>query len=357
MRKIWVGVAAAIAVAGLATTGVLIARPALAPEHPPQPERATAEVVRGDLSEQTLVQGNLGYVGERSISGGAGTLTALASAGSTVTAGGELFAIDNVPVILMTGALPQWRAFTLGMTNGPDVQQLEASLAELGFFWADADEVFDENTRVGIRLWQEANGRDKTGEIGLGEIHFAPGPLRIASEKLAVGAATAPGTEILGVTELGKRVTVNLKLAQQKLAVVGAAVEIELPGGAKTTGTITAVDPPREPEKTDPSGGESAPVVPVTITLDTPDDAGSIDRATVRVSFTSETREDVLSVPVGALLALPGGGTGVEVVTPGKAGADQTQQVAVETGLFAGGMVEISGTGIDAGTTVVVAAS
>ncbi|SJN12583.1 Putative peptidoglycan binding domain 1 [Leucobacter sp. 7(1)] len=122
------------------------------------------------------------------------------------------------------------------------------------------------------------------------------------------------------------------------------------------------MDPPREPDDKGPQGGggESAPVIPVTVTLDTPDDAASIDRATVRVSFTSETREDVLSVPVGALLALPGGGYGVEVVQSGKSGSSKksgrsgTTQVAVETGLFAGGLVEVSGKGLKAGMKVVV---
>ena len=354
MRKIWIVAAAAVAVAGLATTGFVLLRPAAAPAAEKPPPRNTAEIVRGDLSEQTLVQGALGHTGERRISGGAGTLTSLAAAGSTVAVGGELFAVDNVPVVLFSGSLPQWRDFALGMSNGPDVQQLEASLAELGYFWADADEVFDENTRVGIRLWQEGTGRTVTGEIGLGEIHFAPGPLRVAAAELATGAPTAPGTAILRVTDLGKSVTVNLKLAQQKLAVVGAAVEIELPGGTKTAGTITAVEPPREPEKDAQGGGDTPPVVPVTVTLDDPDAAATIDRATVRVSFTSETRENVLSVPVGALLALPGGGYGVEVVQSGKRA---TRQVPVETGLFAGGLVEVSGEGIDGGTVVVVAES
>lgn len=316
--------------------------------------RATATVVRGDLAEQTLVQGSLSHTGERGISGGEGTLTWVPAAGSVVALGSALFAVDNVSVVLLSGALPQWRAFELGMTRGPDVQQLEASLVELGYFWAEPDDVFDDNTRVGIRLWQEGTGRTVTGEIGLGEVHFSPGPLRVAANTLAVGAATGPSAEILKVTELGKSVTVNLKLAQQKLAVVGASVEVELPGGAKTTGTVTEVDPPREPEKSAEGGGDSAPVVPVTITLDTPEDAASIDRASVRVSFTSETREDVLSVPVGALLALPSGGYGVEVVQPGDG---RTKRVKVETGLFAGGLVEVTGKGIDAGSSVVVAAS
>lgn len=354
MKKRWIGVAAGVAVLGLVAIGFVILTSPQDPKPHTPPPRSTAEVVRGDLSEQTLVQGNLGYTGERAISGGAGTLTSVAPPGSELSVGGELFSIDNRPVLLFTGALPQWRAFELGVERGPDVQQLEASLAALGYFWADPDDVFDENTRVGIRLWQEAMGREITGEIGMGEIHFAPGPLRIAAAKLEPGAQTAPGTEIVRVTELGKHVEINLKLAQQRLAVVGAPVEIELPGGAKTTGKITAVDPPREPEQSE-QGGDTTPIVPVTVVLDNPDDAKSIDRATVRVSFTSETREDVLSVPVGALLALPGGGYGVEVVAPGATGTAGTKRVAVETGLFAGGLVEITGEGIDAGTTVVVA--
>lgn len=354
MRKLWVAVAAGVAVVGLAATGFVLLQPPSTPAKEEPPERATAEVVRGDLAEQTLVQGSLAHIGERTIAGGEGTLTSFAAAGTTVGAGEQLFSVDNIPTVLFTGALPQWRSFELGMSRGPDVRQLEETLVALGYFWAEPDDVFDDNTRVGIRFWQDGTGREVTGDIGLGEIHFAPGPVRVAASELAVGAATAPGTAILRVTDLGKNVTVNLKLAQQKLAVVGAPVEVELPGGAKTPGTVTAVDPPREPKKPAEGGGESAPVIPVTVTLDAPDDAAAIDRAGVRVSFTSETREDVLSVPVGALLALPGGGYGLEVVRPGNTG---TKQVPVETGLFAGGLVEISGEGIDAGTTVVVAES
>jgi hypothetical protein len=59
----------------------------------------------------------------------------------------------------------------------------------------------------------------------------------------------------------------------------------------------------------------------------------------------------VLAVPVTALLALAGGGYGVEIVT----GPGTDRLVGVQTGIFAGGRVAITGPGIAAGTRVVVA--
>jgi multidrug efflux system membrane fusion protein len=58
-------------------------------------------------------------------------------------------------------------------------------------------------------------------------------------------------------------------------------------------------------------------------------------------------REDVLTVPVAALLALREGGYGVEVVE-----GTSTRIVAVDTGLFAGGRVEVTGEGLTEGMTV-----
>ena len=59
----------------------------------------------------------------------------------------------------------------------------------------------------------------------------------------------------------------------------------------------------------------------------------------------------MLAVPVSALLALAGGGYGLEVVGP--AGAHHL--LGVTTGLFASGQVQVSGPGITAGMRVVVA--
>jgi hypothetical protein len=71
----------------------------------------------------------------------------------------------------------------------------------------------------------------------------------------------------------------------------------------------------------------------------------------VQVSLTVQSVRGVLAVPVSALLALAGGGYGLEVVLP--SGAHQL--VGVHTGVFAGGRVQVSGGGLVPGETVVTA--
>jgi multidrug efflux pump subunit AcrA (membrane-fusion protein) len=73
----------------------------------------------------------------------------------------------------------------------------------------------------------------------------------------------------------------------------------------------------------------------------------SMGAAAVTVAFTAGQRPNVLTVPVAALLALAEGGYGVQVVD-----GSTTRIVAVETGLFADGKVEITGTGLQAGLKV-----
>jgi hypothetical protein len=65
--------------------------------------------------------------------------------------------------------------------------------------------------------------------------------------------------------------------------------------------------------------------------------------------LTDQSVKGVLALPIGALLALAGGGYGVEVVEP--SGAHKL--VGVTTGIFTGTQVQISGPRITAGTKVV----
>jgi hypothetical protein len=96
----------------------------------------------------------------------------------------------------------------------------------------------------------------------------------------------------------------------------------------------------------DGSGGaDDPPKLTVTVTVDKPATIAKLDAADVTVDFVAETHKNVLAAPVGALLALSEGGYAVQI----KGGA----LVAVQTGLFAKGLVEISGNGLTEGTEVV----
>jgi hypothetical protein len=100
------------------------------------------------------------------------------------------------------------------------------------------------------------------------------------------------------------------------------------------------------------TGSNSSPTVTVTIALDSTPAGATFDQAPVNVNITTQTVDNVLAVPVNALLALQGGGYGVDVVT------GKTSHLAeVTTGLTANTLIQVSGSGLSAGTLVEVPSS
>ena len=91
-----------------------------------------------------------------------------------------------------------------------------------------------------------------------------------------------------------------------------------------------------------------------------PEEVEAYDQAPVKVFLTTEVSENVLYVPVNALLALAEGGYALEVYEgvaegstfEGESGVDTTY-VAVEIGVFTDGFVEVIGN-IQEGQLVVV---
>jgi multidrug efflux pump subunit AcrA (membrane-fusion protein) len=72
----------------------------------------------------------------------------------------------------------------------------------------------------------------------------------------------------------------------------------------------------------------------------------------VNVNITSQRADNVLAVPVNALLARVGGGYAVQVVTGGT-----SHLVAVTTGLYSNTLVQVSGADLTPGTRVEVPSS
>ena len=189
----------------------------------------------------------------------------------------------------------------------------------------------------------------ETGVVDPAAIVYAAGPVRVDSHEAAAGDALQPGGGVLSITGTARVAVVEMEIGDQRLAKKGAKVEVTLPDGNTTAATIADVETVVVPA--DNPDGEDTTAIKVTITFPAGKAPKGLDAAAIDVAFTSATAKDVLTVPVTALLALSEGGYGVEVVQ-----GSSTSIVAVETGMFADGKVEISGTGISEGTVVGVPA-
>lgn len=316
---------------------------------------ATAEVTRTTLVETKTVPGTLGYGEEVPVdAAGQGTLTWIAAIGSTVKRGEALFKIDERPAVALYGSVPLYRTLRTGL-DGADVRQLEENLAALGYTGFTVDDSFTAATAAAVRAWQTSLGLATTGTVERGQVVFVPGPVRVARHAARPGATVGRadgGSTVLSYTGTTRKVTVDLRVADQALAVVGGRATVTIPGGKSVDGTVAEVGTvAAAPEPTAATSGQGGSTtsdarIPVTVELSDQQALGTLDAATVDVDLVSQKRESVLAVPVAALLALPEGGYGVEVVE-----RRSTRIVAVQTGLFAAGRVEISG-GIESGMKV-----
>ncbi|WP_157813849.1 MULTISPECIES: efflux RND transporter periplasmic adaptor subunit [unclassified Microbacterium] len=346
-RRGWIVAATSAAVVIAVVAAFLLARPpAEANDERGAPPTDTTEVSRGDLVEQVRLTGKLEFGNIRDLGSLLqGTVTAVPTPGTVVGRGGELFRVDNTPVILMLGGLPAWREFAEGMSDGPDVRQLEENLAALGFFGETPDEKFRWSTIVAIRKWQNARGLERTGRIEQGRIVFAPADLRI--QDVVAGVGSGAGGVVLKVSDTSKQASIDLDPSMAANAPLGAKVVVQLPNGTSAEGTITAVGSPVERDS--PNGGTSLKL-PLTLVLDDPSVAAAFDTVTISVTLRDVIAEDVLLVPVTALLADVGGVSAVERV-----GKNKSEVVPVELGKFADGMVEIVGGDVAEGDAVAVA--
>lgn len=306
---------------------------------------ATATVARGDLVSATSVDGVLGYNRKKRINAGAtGTVTWLPGSGSKIGRDGRLYALDGEDIRLMYGTEPMYRNLKKG-DEGTDVQQLKANLIALGLGGGiTEDEEFTRGTAEAVARWQKAHGLKETGTTGPGQIAFAPGPVRVQSADVTTGDRAAPGGPVLTTTGSERVVRLKVKVSEAALVARGGKVSVGLPDGTVTTGTVSSVG---TTATTGDDPNDKTPRIDVTVTFDDPGKVGGIDKSPATVKLTGRTREDVLSVPVSALLALADGSFGVQVVEDGR-----TREARVRLGMFAQGRVEVSGDGLRAGMKV-----
>ena len=371
---------AAGALAGAVVAGTIAAAADSGNSHTTSPSSggsssqvSTARVTRTDLSTTVQVGGSIGFSGSDTVTalgGGGGVYTWLPQPGQVIRRDQPLDAVSSQPVPLLYGTMPVYRAFKAAMSDGPDVGQLTRNLIVLGYgAGLPQTNHYSSATAAAVERWQRALGLPSTGQVPLGGVYFEPGPIRVTSVAPSPGTpAQGAGSTVLTATSLTPVVTVDLDVSQEYLVKAGDAVTVVLPDGTTTVGgrieTVgTVATCPggggtgagaggRSPSESSGSGTASPPTVTVTITLDRTPPGATLDQAPVNVNITTQTADNVLAAPVNALLALQGGGYGVEVVT-----GRTSHLAAVTTGLYSGTLVQVSGSGVTAGTQVEVPSS
>ena len=355
-----------VAVAGAGIVGVVTTVAVLggsaAPAAPPPVSVSVARVVRTNLATTVLTAGTLGYAPTRPLTNQiAGTYTALPAAGRTITRGRALYRVNDLPVVLMIGRTPAWQPFTPGMAPGRDVRELQANLIALGYangLFSAPYGVYDQLTIDAVERWQAASGFQATGQIALGQVVFEPSAIKVGAMNVAVGQAAMPGQAPYLVTTARRTVIVPVNPTQPTVS-VGERVSIVLPSSTRTPGVVIGIGPPPATSgsgsgSSSGSGGSGLPAGTTSVLTVRPDDPRATGTSTdvpVQVSLTVQSVRDVLAVPVSALLALAGGGYGLEIAEP----SGVHRLIGVRTGIFAGGMVQVSGAGLAPGVKVVVA--
>ncbi|MGW7447590.1 peptidoglycan-binding protein [Kitasatospora sp. NPDC054795] len=313
----------------------------------PKAGTGTAVVQRTSLSSGMRLNGRLDYGTGVEVTGqGRGTVTRIPATGDVIKPGAAMWEVDGKPVVLFRGERPLWRELAEGMPDGPDVKQLKHNLVDLGHangLGLTIDDKFTAATAVAVKRWQKSLGLEQAGKVELGRVVVLPMPgVRVKEVTAKLGQQLAD-TTVLKVTSPEVLATVQPEDDQLPQFAPGSTVALELTGGGTAQGRVRGFARTGDGQSgagNGGNGGSQKATVTITVT-DQEAVRKALDNAQsgVTVTVTDRSAQDVLVVPVTALLALAEGGYGVQVVHDGAAPA----LVPVKVGLVANARAEISG--------------
>lgn len=380
---------AVAAAAGIAATGALGGDGTGSRSDAPSAPPATVKVQRATLTDTETVDGNLGYGDATTVqapaassdsgsgqsaqngrpaqngqsaqdgttgdSGGDGIVTWLPEEGKVIKRGETVYRVDQQKVPLLYGSIPFYRTLKPDVEGG-DVEILEKNLRALGYTGFTVDDEYSSATADAVKEWQEDLNREETGTVQPADAVVASGARLVADVKSVPGAA--PSASLLTWTGTERIISVDLDVQYEDLVQKGTKATIELPDHTTAEAEVTDIGTPSTSQGDDSSSGSGAPgssdsgssedaTLPIELTVKDQKGLGRYQAAAVQVTLKADSRKDVLVVPVSALVARPGGGYAVEVVT-----ANGTEHRPVRLGMFADGNVEVSGAGIEEGTLV-----
>jgi len=301
------------------------------------------------------------------------------AAGRTISNGEKLAEIDGEPLFALSGRVPAWRDMTPG-ESGPDVAELQKSLASLGYYTGgDAAGFFGPATQDAVSLYYEHLGytAPATGGMPMTDVIFLPS---LPAKVIAVNGAQGqqPGQPFLELAARGSlaltgelppayagQVKTGLKVqifdevtgihATGTVADVGTATTMTPVGaivnvgggstsvgsagstGAGSTGTGSAgtSGSGSSGSGTNPGG---TPFIPLAVNPSKPLPAALNGENVLVTVETGRTEGPVLTVPVAAIVTTGSGTSYVTVV-----GADSKQtRVPVTPGISENGYVQVT---------------
>ena len=212
-----------------------------------------------------------------------------------------------------------YRALYLGVSDGPDVEELQENLVALGFGGGiSASDHFSAATEAAVRGLAASLGVPATGVVALGDVVVEPGPIR--STRSAVRDRRGGDRRRVGPHAPPRRRGRSRSTStpsQQSEVKVGDPVTVTLPDNSTTPGVVSSVgtiataptssggyDRRRARPRRSPSRSPSR----------TRRRRATSTRRRSTVAITNASVTNALVVPVDALLALSSGGYALEEV-------------------------------------------
>ena len=304
------------------------------------------------------------------------------AAGRTISNGEKLAEIDGEPLFALSGRVPAWRDMTPG-ESGPDVAELQKSLASLGYYTGgDTAGFFGPATQDAVSLYYEHLGytAPATGGMPMTDVIFLPS---LPAKVIAVNGAQGqqPGQPFLELAARGSlaltgelppayagQVKTGLKVqifdevtgihatgtvaetgAATTIAPIGAIVDVG--GGASSaaaagaaasgstgSGSTGAAGAGGSSNSGGASNPEGTPFIPLTVTPSKPLPAALNGENVLVTVETGRTEGPVLTVPVAAIVTTA---SGTSYVTVARTNGKQTQ-VPVTPGISENGYVQVT---------------
>ncbi|RSX53706.1 peptidoglycan-binding protein [Bifidobacterium goeldii] len=311
----------------------------------------TQPVVKGVLNAETRLGASLQYDAAQDLLPASGTITQLPVAGKQINTGEQVYEMDGVLVPLFHGSRPFWRTLETGVSDGPDVAQLEENLKELGYLHVQADRHFDWHTQEAVRQWQTktlgltgeaANGVFQPSSVALA----ATAPIRIATVGAKLGDTNvSPGT----YTGVALHAQATLTATQAATFKAGDKAQVVLPDNTTLDTTLSAVDQGGQ------STGKDGQVTSPSARIDFPDQSqvagfGATAISIIIPNAQAASTQETLIVPVTAIIASAGNTYAVEVVR-----GDKLERITVQLGQVANAQVQLTkADGLKEGDKVVV---